>query len=139
MTVVVRNLPPGQRLTSLTSTLPLPSSSSRLVHGSGTQAPSTWPALKVSSVCELSCGRTCTSPPPSVVVLRPWDFSHLRRATSWVLPSCGDASFLPLRSAALLIDGFTTSPAPPDVAPAMSRTAWPLDFWKALIAGLGPT
>ena len=87
----------------------------------------------------MSCGRICTSPPPSGVVFKPFVFSHARRATSWVLPSCGVASFLPFRSAALLMVGFTTRAAPPDVAPAMRRTAVPFDFWKALMAGLGPT
>ena len=47
---------------------------------------------------------------------------------SWVLPSCGVAIFLPLRSATLVIPGFTTRPAPPLVAPEMTRTAWPADL-----------
>ena len=36
------------------------------------------------------------------------------QATSWVLPSCGVATILPLRSAALLMSGFTTKYAPPE-------------------------
>ena len=43
----------------------------------------------------MSCGRICTSPPPAVSVSRPFDFSQVRSATSWVLPSCGDATTLP--------------------------------------------
>ena len=43
----------------------------------------------------MSCGRTCTSPPPAVSVLSPSSFSQVRSATSWVLPSCGDATALP--------------------------------------------
>ena len=37
---------------------------------------------------------------------------------SWVLPSWGVLTFLPLSSAALLIDGSTTSEVPPVAAPA---------------------
>ena len=96
------------------------------------------PALNASSVCALSCGTIDTSPPPWSSVLRPWSFSQLRRATSWVLPSCGVASFLPLRSAALLISGLTTRNAPPEVAPEMIRMASPFDLAKALMAGFGP-
>src|SRR5438477_4145448 len=96
------------------------------------------PALNVSSVCELSCGTTATSPPPAVVVFMPCDCSQERRATSWVLPNWGEAIFLPFRSAGVLIEGFTTSSAPPDDAPATMRTALPLGFEKALMAGLGP-
>src|SRR5205085_11687530 len=77
-------------------------------------------------------------PPPAVVVVYPFDFSQLRKATSCVLPSCGAASFLPLRSATLVIDGFTTRKAPPDVAPEMMRIACPCDLMYALIAGFGP-
>src|SRR5438270_10515043 len=107
MTVVVRNLPPAHSDASLTSSLPLPSITSLLTQGSGTHAPPIWPDLKVSRVWALSWGRICTSPPPSGVVFRPCFLSHWRRATSWVLPSWGDASFLPLRSAALLMVGLT--------------------------------
>jgi hypothetical protein len=135
---VVTNWPPGHRLRSSTSTLPPPSCTRRVAHGSGTQAPAIWPSLKVSRVWELSCGLMLTSPPPWVSVLRPWSSSQARSATSCVLPSWGVATFLPLRSAALLISGFTTREAPADVAPATIRNASPLDFAKPLIVGLGP-
>jgi hypothetical protein len=69
-----------------------------------------------------------TSPPPASSALSPFSFSQDRRATSCVLPRLGVASFLPLRSAGLLMSGFTTRNAPPDVAPEMTRTASPLDF-----------
>src|SRR5439155_16382531 len=62
-----------------------------------------------------------------------------RRATSWVPPSWGEATFLPLRSDAVAIARLTTSDAPPDVEPATIRTAFPPDRWNALIAGFGPT
>ena len=45
-----------------------------------------------------------------------------------MLPSCGLAIFLPFRSAGLVISGFTTRDAPPEVAPEMMRTASPFDF-----------
>src|SRR5438132_3447382 len=82
-----------------------------------------------------------TSWPPLMLVLRPCWESHVRSATSWVLPSCGDASVLPLRSEGKpldAIDELTTSPAPPSAAPATMTTP-PLVFVKADIAGLGPT
>src|SRR3712207_7081401 len=41
-----------------------------------------------------------TAPPPAVSVSSPCSASHVRRATSWVLPSCGDASVVPSRSSA---------------------------------------
>ena len=44
---------------------------------------------------------------------------------SWVLPSCGVLTFLPLRSAAVLIEGSTTNDVPPVAAPATTVTAWP--------------
>ena len=89
------------------------------------------------SVVALSWGRMDTSPPPVVSVLRPCDFSQVRSATSWVLPSCGDATTLPLRSAALLIDLLTTKYAPPDAEPETIFT--PLfSFVHAVIVGLGP-
>ena len=70
-------------------------------------------------------------------MLRPCCFSQVRSATSWVLPSCGVAIFLPLRSAGLVIDGFTTRNAPPDAAPDDDADRLPFDFWKALIDGSG--
>ena len=85
----------------------------------------------------LSCGRMDTSPPPAVSVLSPFFFSHVRKLTSWVLPSCGVATTLPLRSAALLMSGFTTKYAPPEDAPEMTLT--PLSNWvHAVIVGFGP-
>ena len=76
----------------------------------------------------LSCGLTETSPPPEVSLDRPLLFNHVRNATSWVLPSWGEAMVLPLRSAGPLMSGFTTSDAPPEVAPEMIRRASPLDW-----------
>ena len=55
-----------------------------------------------------------------------------------MLPSCGDAIFLPLSCAADVIVGATTSAAPPEVAPEMMRIASPCDLANALIAGFGP-
>src|SRR3954470_15031559 len=57
---------------------------------------------------------------------------------SCVPPVWGEASFLPLSCAGVVMSGRTTSAAPPDVAPAMMRIAWPLLFTKALMAGFGP-
>src|SRR6266508_1920831 len=125
---VVTNLPPGQSLASSTSTLPPPSRSSRVAHGSGTQAPSISPALNSSRVCAFSWLTTCTSPPPCVSVLNPCPASQLRSATSWVLPSCGVAIFLPRRPWASVMSGRTISRAPPEVAPEMIRTALPPDL-----------
>src|SRR3954465_9581405 len=134
---VVTYLPCGHRSASSTRILPPPSVTSRVAHGSGTHAPTSSPLLKAFSVVALSCGRMETSPPPVVSVLRPFDFSHVRSATSWVLPSCGDATLLPLRSAALLMDGLTTRYAPPDAAPEMIFT--PLfNLVQAVMVGLGP-
>ena len=96
------------------------------------------PAWKVSRVCAFSWGTIETSPPPAVSVVRPCYLSHERSATSWVLPSDGLAIFLPLRSAAEVISGLTTRNAPPDVEPEMTRTASPLVFANALMAGFGP-
>ncbi len=59
-------------------------------------------------------------------------------ATSWVLPSEGVSTALPLRSAALLTLGLTTIEAPPVATPEMILTL-PPDFWKASMAGFGPT
>ena len=59
---------------------------------------------------------------------------------SWVPPVCGEAIRLPARSSGFVMSGFTTSDAPPLVAPAMMRMAPPsaLLLTKALMAGLGP-
>ena len=138
MTCVVTNFPSGQRLRSSTSTTPPPSRTRRVAHGSGTHAPWISPARNVSSVCAFACGTTATSPPPSRFAESPCAFSQARSATSCVLPSCGVASFLPIRSAGFVIDGCTTRAAPPEVAPATMRIAFPSDFANALIAGFGP-
>ena len=93
--------------------------------------------MNAFSVVALSCGRICTSPPPVVSVLSPFFFSQVRSATSWVLPSWGDATVLPLRSAALLIDGLTTKYAPPEAEPETIFT--PLSsLVHAVMVGLGP-
>ena len=84
--------------------------------------------MKVSSVWALSCGVIETSPPPAVSVASPWPLSQARSATSWVLPSDGDARVLPFRSAAPLMSGLTTRNAPPEVEPEMTRTASPFDW-----------
>ena len=84
-------------------------------------------------------GTILTSPPPFVSVARPFCFNQERSATSWVLPSDGDPTFLPLRSAAVLISGFTTRNAPPEAVPATMRMAAPFDLLYALMAGFGPT
>src|SRR2546421_694552 len=76
-----------------------------------------------------------TSPPGEG--FRPCDLSHDRRATSCVLPSSGDATFWPFRSAADLMTYFVIRKAPPDVAPEMILIA-PLEVRKALTAGFGP-
>ena len=55
-----------------------------------------------------------------------------------MLPFCGVAMILPLSWSGEVMSGETTSWAPPDVEPAMIRTAWPLDLANALIAGLEP-
>ncbi len=64
--------------------------------------------------------------------------SQYRNATSCVLPSCGVAIFLPLRSAAELMSGLTTSATPPDAEPEITRTASPLDLECAFTVGFGP-
>lgn len=110
----------------------------RLAKGSGTQAPSMSPVAKVCRVCAFSCGTMWTSPPPLVSVLRPFSCSQWRSATSWVLPSCGVAIFLPLRSSTVLISGLTTRKTPPEAAPAMMLIALPPDLDHALMAGFGP-
>ena len=60
-------------------------------------------------------------------------------ATSWVFPRDGVSTTLPLRPAALVMLGLTTTEAPPVAAPEMILMPVPPDFWKALIAGFGPT
>ena len=96
---VVTNLPSGQMSRSSTSTWPPPSSTRRVAHGSGTQAPSMAPVWNAVSVSAFSCGVMLTSPPPAVSVVKPCSLSHARRATSCVLPSDGVASLAAARSA----------------------------------------
>src|SRR5580700_3667103 len=76
-----------------------------------------------------------------MLVASPLVASQVRNAMSWVFPNCGDESVLPARSAGKFPSAtvlLTTSPAPPDAAPATIRTL-PLVLIKALIAGPGPT
>src|SRR5215468_4512334 len=137
--LVVTNLPPGHRLASFTSRVP-PSSTISVAYGSGSQPPSIWPEANSSTAAEFGLiGLIATSPPPVGVVFRPCCFSQYRTATSWVLPTDGVASDLPLSCAALVMPFFTTREAPPEAAPEMILTAVPWDFCHALIAGLGPT
>jgi len=56
-----------------------------------------------------------------------------------VLPSEGVASDWPLIWAAEVMDGLTTTEAPPAAAPETILMAAPPDFCHALIAGFGPT
>ena len=122
---VVTNCPSGQISDSSRRTLPPPSFTRRVAHGSGTQAPSSSPAWNAASVSALSCGVIATSPPPLVSVSKPCSWSHARRATSWVLPSDGVASLVPARSAGVSMPSRTTSAAPPEVVPATMRSASP--------------
>ncbi len=109
-------------------------------YGDGSDAPAIWPDWNCSTAAELGAvGLMVTSPPPVVVVARPFCFSQYRTATSWVFPSDGVSTIFPLRSAALVTPGLTTTDAPPVAAPEMILMAVPPDFWKALIAGFGPT
>ena len=62
--LVVANWPFGHSDFSSTSTWPLPSTTRREAHGSGTQAPSIFPASKRVSEVALSVGVIFTSPPP---------------------------------------------------------------------------
>ena len=107
-----------------------PSATSFEAVGSGTQAPSMDPALKASGVTLLSERTTETSPLPLwASTFQPFSEIQLRNATSWVLPSCGVAIFLPLRSSRVLIFfGLTTSFTPPEAEPPTIRRLWPLDL-----------
>lgn len=69
-----------------------------------------------------------TSPPPSVVAVRFCVVSQCRSAMSWVFPGCGVASSLPFSCAGEVIPGLTTSAAPPEVEPAITRIPSPLDW-----------
>ena len=76
----------------------------------------------------LAVGTTCTSPPCSRA-FNPFSASQARRATSCVLPSWGEAIFLPAKSAGevMPLSGWTISNAPPLVEPLMMRRASPPD------------
>src|ERR1700676_5661312 len=95
-------------------------------YGSGAQPPGILPASKFCRLTELpELESMATWPPPLMLVASPLVASQLRRATSWVLPSCGDERVLPARSAGKFpsaIDLLTTSPAPPDAVPATMTT-----------------
>ncbi len=64
----------------------------------------------------------------------PCSSSQARRATSWVLPSCGVASLVPTKSCGVKVSssprtsGRTTRKAPPEVEPPMMRMASPPDW-----------
>jgi hypothetical protein len=55
-----------------------------------------------------------------------------------VLLACGVATILFLSCSGEVMSGLTTSWAPPDVEPAITRTPSPLDLAKPLMAGLEP-
>ena len=71
---------------------------------------------------------TSPLPPLGPGKVRPFFLSQVRRATSWVLPSCGVAIVLPLSWLGEVIDEETTRAAPPDVAPEMILMACPCDW-----------
>src|SRR4051794_18493299 len=130
---VVTNLPSGHSVRSSSRTLPPPSWTRRVAQGSGTQAPSIWPERNVSRVWALSWGTIETSPPPSRSALRLLLFSQERRATSWVPPRWGDASFLPLRSAGPLIGGLAPRRGPPGVGPGRVGAGAPVGWAEAVV------
>src|SRR5580693_10666609 len=74
------------------STLP-PSWTISTSYGDGSEAPAIWPDLYSRTAAEFGLvGLMDTSPPPVVLVVRPFCLSQERAATSWVLPSDGVAS-----------------------------------------------
>src|SRR2546421_376036 len=85
------------------------------------QAPAMRPCWNCWRVVALDWPTTATSPPGPG--FSPCDFNQDRRATSWVLPGSGDASFWPLRSAGDLMAYFVIRYAPPEVAPETILTA----------------
>ena len=129
MITAVENLPSGHRSRSSRKILPLASRTRRAPHGSGTHAASISFLRKRFKMSALAVGITWVSPPCSVSV-RPCFCSHARAATSCVLPNCGVAIFLPLKSAPVLMSSSprTTNTAPPLVAPPMIRKASPFDL-----------
>ena len=56
-----------------------------------------------------------------------------------MLPSDGVATDCPLSCAAEVMDGLTTTEAPPVATPETILIAVPFDFCQVLIAGFGPT
>ena len=83
----------------------------------------------------MFCTVTASGPVPLV---RLFSVSHFLNAMSCVFPACGVATILPLSCSGEVMSGETTSCAPPEVEPATSRTASPLLFANALIAGPEP-
>src|SRR5262249_25598905 len=126
---VITNFLSGHSEDSSSSTLP-PSATSLDAVGSGTHAPSTAPDLYASGVTLLSLRTTDTSPLPLwASTFQPLLAAQLRKATSWVLPSCWVAIFLPLTSSRVLIFlGLTTSLTPPETDPEMILRLEPWDF-----------
>ena len=123
MSTVVANLPCGHNVASSTRTLPPPSFTRRVAHGSGTHAPSMLPCSNAVSVIELSCGHD-----RDVAAARRSGASRCRSATCAArrLACCRAAAWRPSCPSGrppLLIDGFTTKNAPPDAVPATMRTA----------------
>ena len=80
----------------------------------------------------MFCTVTASGPVPLV---RLFSLSHFLKAMSCVFPACGVAMILPLSCSGEVMSGETTSCAPPEVEPAISRRASPLLFANALIAG----
>ena len=120
------NWPFGHSDFSSTSTCPPWLSTNEEAYGSGAHAPASCPESNSAGTSLLLVGDTVTSPPPATDDFSPLLVSHVRSATSWVLPSWGLATCLPLRSAAELMPSLTTSSAPAEAAPATIRTASPL-------------
>ena len=136
ISTVVGNLPSGHRVFSSTSTF-APASTSRELHGSGSQPPATSPGLEQVERARVVHVLTVTASGP-VPLVRLFSLSHFFSAMSCVLPACGVAMILPLSCSGEVMSGETTSWAPPEVEPAISRTASPLDLAKALMAGPEP-
>src|SRR5438477_3371819 len=121
----------GHRSRSSMRTTPFCSTTRRLDHGSGTQAPAIAPLPKGRGVSGFASGSTSDWMPSRE--------SQERSATSWVLPSAGEAILRCARSCAERICGWTTSWAPFATEKATMRRALPWERWKPLMAGLGPT
>src|SRR5215217_6340470 len=138
--LAVTNLPSGgQRSRSSTNILPLASFSSLVAHGSGTHAPSISFFKNSVSISALATGTTVTFPPFSVV-LYPLSCKYFLKATSCVLPSWGEANFLPPKSLTEFIPAsfLITKDAPALEEPAITLTPFPSDTTYPFIAGFGP-